>query len=266
MSKYKLVAVDMDGTLLDDNKNISSNTINAINAIIAKGIVFVISTGRPYAGVKKYFEMIDGSIPLILYNGAVVSFSKEDNVLYNCKLSSASSKKIIDIINYHHGTFIFWSNEKLYINKVNDYTDFYLTISNVKPVLIDENTVIPYDDITKIIWIEENEKLVDFQKNNEYDLSDVSFFTSQPIFLEFVNKGISKAKALEAIGNYYHINASEMIAIGDGYNDLAMIEYAGLGVAMENGETGVKQKANYITSSNEDEGVLKVINKFILND
>ena len=263
MKEYKLLAVDMDGTLLNDNKEITANTLKAINNLIKNGKVFCLSTGRPYYGVKKYCDLIDGNIPLILYNGAVVRFSKSEEVLLNCNLNANQSKTIIDIINKFNGTFIFWANEKLYVNRINDLTTKYYSISKAEPTLIMDSDNIPHGEITKIIWLDDNEKLVNYQKTVLKDLNDVNFFTSQPVFLEFVNKNISKAKALEIIGEYYHLTKGAMIAIGDGENDIPMIEYCGLGVAMDNASPLVKSSADYITSSNEEDGVLKVINEFM---
>lgn len=262
---YKLIAVDMDGTLLTNAKSIPTKTLEKINEIIKKGYIFCISTGRPYAGVKKYCEMINGDIPLILYNGALVKFSRSNNVLLSSVLTNNQSKKIINLINKYDGTYIFWSNEKLYVNKINDYSLNYFKISNVDAIIIENEDMIPHGEITKIIWFDENMNLVNYQKTVLKEFSDVNFFTSQPTFLEFVSKDISKAKALEVLGEYFKISKDEIIAIGDGCNDIAMLKYVGLGVAMGNSEQLVKDNAKYITLSNEEEGVLKVINEFIEN-
>lgn len=263
MIAYKLVAVDMDGTLLNDNKEITLSTLDAINRLGKENKIFCISTGRPFYGVKPYIDKIDDDIPLILYNGAVVTFSKTKKTLLSCGLTYNQSKKI-DIINKYDGTYIFWSNEKLYVNKINEYTTKYFGISKAIPTIIDEKIVIPHGEITKIIWFEENKRLIEYQNTILKDIKDVNFFTSQPTFLEFVSKGISKAKAMEVIGDSYGVKKEEMIAVGDGCNDIAMIEYAGLGVAMENATDDVKEKADYVTTSNEEDGVLKLINEYML--
>lgn len=264
MSMYKLIAVDMDGTLLNDNKEITKPTLFAIHELIKKGYIFCISTGRPYYGVKPYCDLINGDIPLIIYNGAVVRFSQSQKEVFSCNLSCKQSSDILNIINKFDGTYIFWSNEKLYVNKINDHTLKYFGISKMEPIVIDKDTIIPHGNITKIIWFDENKKLIEYQNTVLKDLKDVNFFTSQPTFLEFVSNGISKAKALEMIGKFFKIDKQEMIAVGDGCNDIAMIEYAGLGVAMDNSEDLVKKSAKYITKSNEEDGVLEVINKFML--
>lgn len=265
MKQYKFIAVDMDGTLLNSQKEITPNTLNSINKMIDKGYIFCLSTGRSYAGVSSYLEKINGNIPLILYNGSVVTFSKTNELLINKVLSSNQAHKILDIINKNNGTYIFWSKEKLFVNELNNYTEKYFKMSNVIPHIIKNESEIPYEDITKIIWFDENEKLKLYQNTILKELYDVNYFTSQPTFLEFVSYGISKANAMEALGKYYNISNDEMIAVGDGCNDLQMIQYAALGVAMANAEQEVIDNANYVTTSNNEDGVAKVIDKFILN-
>jgi hypothetical protein len=119
--------------------------------------------------------------------------------------------------------------------------------------------------INKLLWYDEIERINAFEKEM-HDLlgPSVNFHTSQPFFLEFVDVNASKAIALEKLGAYYGIQREEMIAIGDGFNDLSMIEYAGLGVAMENAPEEIKRIADYVTLSNENDGVAYVIEQFIL--
>ena len=91
------------------------------------------------------------------------------------------------------------------------------------------------------------------------------FHTSRPWFLEFVDKHSTKAIAMQKLGEYYKISSEEMIAVGDGFNDLSMIEYAGLGIAMANAEDKIKKSAKYVTLSNDEDGIAHVIYEFILN-
>jgi Cof subfamily protein (haloacid dehalogenase superfamily) len=143
----------------------------------------------------------------------------------------------------------------------------YKRISNVEPVIIGDADEIIKKGITKIIWYDEPEKLKKYQNEIEKYLSDgVNYHTSRPMFLEFVDRDASKAIAMEKLGEHFGIKQSEMIAIGDGFNDLSMIEYAGLGVAMANSEEEVKEKADYITLSNDEDGVAHVIYEFVLRD
>jgi Cof subfamily protein (haloacid dehalogenase superfamily) len=141
----------------------------------------------------------------------------------------------------------------------------YKSISGVEPVLAENTRQLAEKGVTKILWSDEVEKIEQYNREVGKHLSDnVNFHPSRPYFLEFVDINASKAIAMERLGEYYGIDRSEMIAVGDGYNDLSMIEYAGLGVAMANSPDYVKEKADYITLSNEEDGVAHVINKFIL--
>ena len=97
--KYKLISVDLDGTLLDDHKDISINTIKRIKELINEGVIFVITTGRPYTGTKRYLDLFPCDNPVILYNGAVIRYSKNNSVIYNNNLDPSDARKIINIIN-----------------------------------------------------------------------------------------------------------------------------------------------------------------------
>ena len=247
--KYKLISVDLDGTLLDDNKEISINTINKINELINQGYIFVIATGRPYTGTIRYLNLFKGDNPVILYNGSVI---KLNNKTISFSLSCESVKKIIDIINSKNGTYIYWCDEVPFVNRIDNHINDYVIISKVAP-RIDNHE---YHNVTKIIWFDEHDKLKEYEKELFDEITDINHFTSQPTYLEFVSNKATKGKALEFICNELKIRKEEVIAFGDGDNDLEMIKYAGLGVAMENASEIVKENAKYITRSNNDEGVL----------
>ena len=150
---------------------------------------------------------------------------------------------------------------------MNELAIKYSTISGTEPVLYTEIEQLIEKGINKILWYDDVERIEEYERELKTILSPtVNFHTSQPFFLEFVDINASKAIALEKLGSHYGICKEEMIAIGDGYNDLSMIEYAGLGVAMENAPQEIKQAADFVTLSNEDDGVAYVIDKFILNE
>ena len=121
--------------------------------------------------------------------------------------------------------------------------------------------------ITKILWYDEMDRIKQILKELSCNMfSEVSYCTSKPVFLEFFSSRVSKSAAMEKIGELYGIKQEEMIAIGDGLNDLSMIQYAGIGVAMENAEEEVKRNSQYVTTSNDEDGVRKAIEKFFTED
>ncbi len=264
---YKLMAVDIDGTLLNDRNELTGNTKNAIRLAVEKGLIFTIASGRPIQGIEGLNKELNLDVPYITYNGAMVVLGKSKKVLYEQKLSQRDAGDIIQLGQKYGATIMVWMNNGLYVPELNERVEKYKTISGVEPVLVDNIGELIENGVTKILWYDEVEKIEQYQKEIGKYLSDnVNFHPSRPYFLEFVDKKASKAIAMEKLGEYYGIKQSEMIAVGDGYNDLSMIEYAGLGVAMANAPDEVKEKADYITLSNEEDGVAHVIYKMILHE
>lgn len=264
---YKLIAVDIDGTLLDSNGNLTNETIKAINTGLEKGMIFTISTGRPIQGVQPLIEKLGlvKDLPFITYNGAMLVMGKSGGILFECNMNSEDAGAIIDLGIKWGTTVMVWSNNQLFASELGEKAYKYSQISGVTPLLLEDTDKIIANGVTKILWYDKVETIEKYLGEvGKYLNQNVNFHTSQPYFLEFVDKRASKARAMEKLGEHFNIKQSEMIAVGDGLNDLSMIEYAGLGVAMENANDVVKEKADYITLSNDEDGVAHVINKFIL--
>ena len=264
--KYRLIAADVDGTLLDSSNRITEKTKDAIKLCIEKGVIFTISSGRPVQGVEKLNQILNLDSPFITYNGAMVIMGKSKEILYEKKMSAENAKSVINLGEKWGPTMLVWTDNKLYSNKINERTENYSKIANIEPVLVKNLADIAVNGVSKVLWYDEIDKINIFlAEAGKYISNEINFHTSKPMFLEFVDKGASKAIAMEKIGEKFGIAREEMIAIGDGLNDLSMIEYAGLGIAMGNAHEILKRKAQYITSSNDQDGVANAIYKFILN-
>ena len=264
--KYKLIAADMDGTLLNDNGTITPQTVIAIKNAINRGAIFTISTGRPIQGVDKYKDILNLKTPIITYNGAMIVKSDTREVLFSKTLLYEDAMTILKIGNEMSITMCIWANNQLYCNVHNERVDDYKKLSDVEPKLIDDYSALAKSGITKILWYDQATVITDVQEKLKNVLFEkVTYCISKPTFLEFFHSEVSKAKAMKTIGKIFKIRREEMIAIGDGYNDLPMIEYAGLGVAMANAPEDVKKQSDYITErSNNCDGIAEVIKKFIL--
>lgn len=263
---YKLMAVDIDGTLINSKGILTEETRKAIIAGVERGLIFTISTGRPFQGVEYFSRILNLDFPYITYNGAMVIMGKSKEILYEQKLSSESAQRIIDLGKKFDTMTIIWTDNKLFVTELNERVQKYKQISGVEPIVINNFYELIREGVTKILWYDEIDKIEQYQAQvGKYLDGSVNFHTSRPMFLEFVDKKASKAIAMEKLGEHFGIRRSEMIAIGDGYNDLSMIEYAGLGVAMANSEDDIKEKADFITLSNDEDGVAHVINKFVFN-
>lgn len=265
---YKFMAVDIDGTLLDSKGNLTEETEKAIRLGIENGLVFTLSTGRPIQGVQKIIDRLNLDHPVITYNGAMVITGKSGEILYKCVMKAEDAKKVMKLGEEYQTSIMVWSNNRLFVNKLNERAYKYSSISGVQPILI-ENAEhlegIIEQGILKILWYDEVELIEKYEKEVSKHLSsDINVHTSQAFFLEFVDKNASKARAMEEIGKHFGISRDEMIAVGDGFNDLSMIEYAGLGVAMGNAKDEIKARADYVTLTNDENGLAHVIYKFVL--
>ena len=265
--KYKLLAVDIDGTLLNSNFELTEATKEAVEKAIDKGIIFTISTGRPVPGVKYLKELLDlkKDFPVITYNGATVVMSESGKVLFNQKLEEKYVNEIEDLCTQNDTHMIVWSDDKLYMTEVNEYTMDYRSILGTDYTVVEDFREVAAGGITKTIWIDEIEKISKLQDKMQHHFKDkLNCHTSRPYLLEFVGKGASKAAGMEEIGKYYGIDRSEMIAAGDGYNDVSMIKYAGLGIVMGNAPDDIKEIGDFVTLSNDEDGLAYAIDKFLL--
>ncbi|NLM74091.1 MAG: HAD family phosphatase [Clostridiaceae bacterium] len=263
---YKLMAVDIDGTLVNDNRELTEKTKTAIQKAVANGLIFTIATGRPISGVEHLIKELDIDLPFITYNGAMVVKGKSREIIYDRKLSAEDARIIIDLGIKSDASVMVWKNNQLYVTRMDMRVDSYKAIGRCEPVLIENIDETVEGGVSKVLWYHDTEAINTLKHTvGQYLSENVNYYTSMPWFLEFNDKSASKAIAIESLCQYYGIDKSETIAVGDGYNDLSMIEYAGLGVAMGNAPDEIKKRADYVTLTNNEDGVAHVIYKFILN-
>ena len=257
----------MDDTLLNDQHNISELNKSALAAAEAKGVKVVISTGRMYSSVGPYLQELALKGPTITYNGALVKRIADDKTLYHHSIPQNHASKIIELAKQKDLHFNLYVNDQLYVNKLGPEAKHYKEIANVELNLIKDNLAeLLKEETTKIVIVDEDtakvkKLLKEFRTLFE---AEVNIFTSKPSFLEFTRQGVSKGSTLEQLAKDLKIKQEEVIAIGDSYNDLEMIDYAGLGVAMDNAVEKLKEKADYITASNNHSGVAEVIKEYII--
>lgn len=268
--EYKLVAIDLDDTLLSDDLKISPQTIKAIQETIEKGVTVTLATGRMYKSAVQYAEEIELNVPIITYQGAYVKNIGDGEVLYERKLSFEASIDIISKLKERGEKNIqIYLDDELYADKENMYVTEYGRVTNVNYHIVDDlitfianSKVLPL----KILVIDEPSEIKHMYKEfNQIYNEEINITISKPHFLEFSHKEATKGQAIKYLADKLGISLEQVIAIGDSYNDLDMIQVAGLGVVMENGYDEVKKYANYITKTNNDHGVFEVLSKFILN-
>ncbi|WP_408955740.1 Cof-type HAD-IIB family hydrolase [Natroniella sp. ANB-PHB2] len=264
---YKLVAIDLDDTLLANDLQISKRTVKAIKEAQNEGVRVVIATGRMHSSALPYAKMLGLKHELITYNGALVKRVVDNQTLYHEPISTELVRKVAKVAQKHDLHINFYLDDLLYVNKTGVEADYYEEIAGIKPILITEDVGDFLDrPSTKLLIIENDRTKLEevFSELTAGFADSVTITTSKVNFIEIMGQQVCKGTTLANVATKLGIKAEEIIAIGDSYNDLEMIEYAGLGVAVGNAKEEIKEEADYITGTNNEEGVAQVIEKFIL--
>jgi Cof subfamily protein (haloacid dehalogenase superfamily) len=265
---YKMIAVDMDGTLLKHDKTISDETLRAIKLARSKGVKLVLATGRPIEGIEKYLEeldLINIDDYAISYNGVIVQNTLTKEIISRKTIAIEDLDYLFQLSKNIGVNFHAFTNEGLIAPNMSKYTIHECEINNLQAKIVDFNTLDKNTEVFKFMMIGEEDELDEATKNLPKEVFEkYTVVRSAFCFLEFINKECNKGESIKTLANHLAIDISDVICIGDAGNDLHMIKYAGLGVAMGNAYPEVKEVADYITKTNEDDGVAHVIHKFIL--
>lgn len=255
---YKMVALDLDGTLLNDQNIITKKNEMIIKELTKKGILFTIASGRPYQSVRPYAVQLETGLPIITTNGALVRYL-DGEIIYELPLVDDYVYKLIDfglrnklgVVLYYKDKFETFSESTAKIQK---------QLEKIELEVIEEykNDYTPL----KIVYCGDPERIKEVYSEINLLLGEDLYITqSDKVYLEFMNNSVSKGIGLKEIIEEYGFERSEVIAIGNNLNDLSMFEEAGTAVAMANSPYVVKKKADLLTDTNNRQGVFKILQK-----
>ena len=266
---YKLLVLDIDGTLTNSKKEITPATKEAILRIQEMGVHVAIASGRPTPGTRKVAETLEldrfGNYVLSFNGGRVINCKTKEIVLDKTIPAEMAGVLCEEANRYGVGILTYDDEFALAGTDVDEYMELEARINGlaIKEVGDFKDTVT--FPVNKCLMTGEPEYLATVEKKlKEKYAGSLNIFRSEPFFLELMPKGIDKASVLKRFISFLGIGRDEVICCGDGYNDLTMIEFAGLGVAMANAREEVLAAADYVTASNDEDGIVKVIEKFIL--
>ncbi len=265
---YRLLAIDLDGTLLDDNVGISTRNYRAIKMAQEKGVKVTIATGRPFKSCLPYARKLAVDIPFITYHGALVrSLELKEPLLYNpvdfdlaCDVVETAEK-----LGYHINLYI---DDRVHIREENSFSRMYqditavevLPVGNLYTFLANEKKAPP--KLTIIDFEGRLEKMESFLYENYREKLTIT--KSHQNFLEITHLKATKGQALKSLVDILNVEQDEVMAFGDSYNDIDMLQYAGMGVAVANAPREVQEKADFITRSHLEDGVAEVIEEYII--
>lgn len=267
--KYKMVAMDLDDTLLRNDLSISERTCNAIATAQEMGVKVILASGRPTSAmdpIAQHLQMHKYNSYILSYNGAIITETNSTKRVYEKMLNGDTARKLYELSKKHDVFIHTYKNNEIITPKDNKYTQIESKITGLDVVQVDDFKEKIGDKVVKVLMVNHPEKISVAENALRDVIGDkISMFTSKPYFLEFMESGVDKGSSIKILAEKLGISKDEVICIGDGFNDLSMIEYAGLGVAMGNANNEIKNHANYIAPSNMEDGVAHVIEKFILS-
>ena len=269
--EYQILVLDLDGTLTNSRKEITPETREALIEIQERGKKVVLASGRPTQGVMplaQQLHLADYGSYILSFNGARITDCRSGEVIYSRYLPDDALKTVYDLASAfapEGADLLTYSDTRIISGlKPNRYTMLESSINHM-PVLQSRDFLadIP-GKVNKFLGTGEP-AVIARMKDVMADAfrSYLNIYCSDPFFLEIMPSRIDKAHSLLKLLGSIGLSADQMICCGDGYNDITMIETAGLGVAMANAQPPVLDSADYITKSNDENGVLHVINKFM---
>ncbi len=265
--KYKLIALDLDGTLKNTNNEITPQTKEALIKAQEMGIKIVLASGRPTPGLRHEAKELDlekyGGY-ILSFNGARVVDVKTKDTIYEQTLTIDEAKKAYDRAKEYGLACMTYEDDMIVTEDINDeYVNVESSINDIQKKKVSFKTNLK-NPIHKVLLTGKPDYVGSIIDEFKQPFGDsLSIYRSAPFFIEIMAQGIDKAASLDRLVKILGMKQEEVMAFGDGYNDLSMIEYAGMGIAMDNAVDGVKERANYITLSNNDDGIADALYKMI---
>lgn len=261
-----LIALDLDGTLLTDGKTISKKTKHTVMNAMGQGHIVVIATGRPHRASIDFYHELGLETPMVNFNGALIHHPKDQQWdAVHSPLGIRTAHKIIHTCQELGVKNILAEvKDKIYLDQ---YDEEIMSIFQTKndPITIGRLQSNLKDDPTSILIHPEEEKINQLRQelDEHASLIDHRKWGAPWHVIEIVRAGMNKAVGLDKVARYFHIPQERIIAFGDEDNDLEMIEYAGVGVAMGNAINELKDLANHVTRSNEDNGIGEFLDDYL---
>lgn len=274
MKNIKLIGFDLDGTLLNTKKEITPHTRQVLEEAIKAGVIVLAATGRPYSGIPEEIRTFPGICYALTSNGARIIETKTGKVLVEELISLESAKRTLEIMEKYDTLQEVYFDGVGYVNEdkitqIRKYHhnphmwEYFLKtrkpVPNIHEVIKRENRAM---DKVQALFADMEEREKAWEELEQYD--DITLVGSLGYNIEVNAAGVNKGKGLLALGKLLGIRREEIMALGDGDNDVEMLKEVGFGVAMANAEEKVKAVADYITESNDDDGAARAIERFVL--
>jgi Cof subfamily protein (haloacid dehalogenase superfamily) len=272
-AQIKLLIVDIDGTIAGKSNQVSTRVKQAIRAAQDRGVRVGIATGRMYKSALRFHQEIGADMPILAYQGAWIQDPATEVIHRHNPVPVEIARELIDYFEQPHLfdklSVHVYRDDYLYVREINEDTELYIGRSGIGVTPVPDLRSLLTDRPTKILAMSEDVTLIQEllqELRSRYSQSELHVTTSVPIFLETTQAGVNKGTAIDYVATeLLGISAENVLAIGDNYNDVEMLAYAGIGVSMGNAPIDVQSISDWVAPDIEADGVAVAIEKFILN-
>jgi Cof subfamily protein (haloacid dehalogenase superfamily) len=270
MKKYKMICLDIDGTLINSENKLTARTKQVIQ-IVSKEmkIPVILVSARIPRGILFITKQLNINNPIICYSGALIMDDK-NKILSNVTIPNSEAIQVYELAKNMGIHVSLYKDDEWYAEKSDKWAEQEGVITNMSTNIVNFTDLFDLwkkekSGPNKIMCMAEPSEIEALNAEvKDYGFNHLNAYQSKPTYLEVMSKIVSKTSAIEVLCKTYNIQSSEVIAIGDNYNDVDMIEFAGMGIAMGNAPEAVKKHADDVTLSNDEDGVAAAIEKYIL--
>lgn len=262
---YRLLVADIDGTLVDAAREIPPPVREAVRGAQARGVRVCLATGRIWRSARRYVEDLGADPPAILYNGGLVYDFAADRVWFRAVLPRQQAQAVLEILARHpQAQPHVYVDDRVYVGAVNALTVAYQQKDGLEVEAVGDLRQWLQTDPMKILIIGDRPVLEAAAREIDALREPINYVFSERHYLEVLPPRVNKGLALQVVAERLGVRPEEIVAVGDNLNDLAMIQYAGLGVAMQHAPEVLRVEADYVAPGNDEGGLREVIDRFIL--
>lgn len=270
-NEIRLIALDIDGTIAGESNEVNPAVIEALQAVQAQGIQVTLATGRMYCAARYYAQAIGTNVPIICYNGAWIQAPQAQQRLWHVPVPIELAWELLDYCEQPEREALldvhFYLDDQLYVRDVTEQTKLYIERSRIQAHPVGDLRKMLYQAPTKVLAMSSQPELIQtvfHSLQQQYSQDQLYLTQSNPYFLEVCHPHASKGQALRYLAEeILNIQPENAIAIGDNFNDLEMLEYATIGIAMGDAPPEVKAQADWIAPKVEADGVVTALEKWI---
>jgi Cof subfamily protein (haloacid dehalogenase superfamily) len=270
MTTIRLLVLDIDGTIAGESNQVSETVKQAIQEVQNQGIAVALATGRMYCSAKRFHQSINSSLPIIAYNGALIQNPQNDQIYAHIPVPKSLAQELLDYYDsYSEVEVHFYLEDQLYVQEITDNTKTYVTRSGVEANPVSNLRNLLDRDPTKVLALSPDPNLTQQlaqELQQRYSNEELYITQSNPIYLEATHASVNKGSAVKYLTEkILGLKPEQVMAIGDNFNDLTMLNYAGLSVAMGNAPEEVKDYADWVAPRVEEDGVAEAIKQLLMS-